>query len=466
MSGTMRALVTTGVAAAAAALGPAPAVAGSLDLVGYNPLEARGLNSTIAISKGHAYVGSFGDSSRPDAGVGILSLANPTAPQAVGLLPARPGQGSTEVRAWPRRDLLIVLAPRCDPFCADPGAARPQLLFYDIAGVRATDPALLGSVELPADPEELYLWQDPRRPNRALLYVTTVVPGAPNILAYDLSGARAAGVRLVDDWTLPPSAGANGVHTLSVSADGRVGYAAAFDAGYFLLSTKQLAKRSAGAEMHLLTPLRRRIRYPGVNGHSAIELPGSRLALISDEIYGCPWGWARVLDVADLMRPRVIAQMRVPPYNEPSLCRASNSRDAALLASTANQTFSAHDLTATCDLMLASWYGSGLQAFSLAKPRRPRRTAAFIPTPLSTVQAEDPLLLGVEMHSHPTISGGLIYVVDIRSGLFVLRYRGPHQRQVSRTGYLAGNSNLSRGLKSLPSGGRRCGRTRSSSGHR
>jgi hypothetical protein len=465
MSGTLRALVA-GVAAAAAALVPAPAIAGSLDLVGYDALSARGLNSTIAISKGYAYIGSFGDSSRPGAGVSVLSLAEPAAPRVVGLLPARAGQGSTEVRAWPRRDLLIVLAPRCDPFCTDPGTARPQLLFYDIAGARAADPGLIASVELPADPEELFLWQDPRRPNRALLYVTTVTPGAPNILAYDVSGARAGSVRLVDDWTLPLSAGANGLHTMSVSADGRVGYAAAFDAGYFLVSTSQLARRSIGAHLHLLTPLRRRVRYPGVNGHSAIELPGSDFALISDEIYACPWGWARVLDAADPRRLRIVGQMRVPPYNDPMLCRASNPRDAALLASTANRTFSAHDLTATCDLMLASWFGSGVQAFSVSRPGRPRPVASFIPAPLSTVQAEDPLLLGVEMHSHPTINGGLIYVVDIRSGLFVLRYRGPHRRQVSRAGYLAGNSNLSGGLRSLPPGERRCGRSRSSSGRR
>jgi hypothetical protein len=203
-----------------------------------------------------------------------------------------------------------------------------------------------------------------------------------------------------------------------------------------------------------------------VNAHSAIELPGSDYALISDEIYSCPWGWARVLDVSDPKRPEVAAQMRVPPYNTPALCRGSTPGDAALLASTANRTFSAHDLTATCELMLASWFGSGVQVFSLGRPRRPRRVAGFIPTPLSSVKAEDPQLLGVEMHSHPTISGGLIYVVDIRNGLFVLRYRGRHARQLARAGYLAGNSNLSGGSKSLPPGERRCGRSRSSSGHR
>jgi hypothetical protein len=46
------------------------------------------------------------------------------------------------------------------------------------------------------------------------------------------------------------------------------------------------------------------------------------------------------------------------------------------------------------------------------------------------------------MWSFPIIHHGLIYVVDIRNGLFVLRYTGPHARQVARIHFLEGNSDL------------------------
>jgi hypothetical protein len=36
----------------------------------------------------------------------------------------------------------------------------------------------------------------------------------------------------------------------------------------------------------------------------------------------------------------------------------------------------------------------------------------------------------------------LIYVADIRNGLYVLRYDGKHAREVSRIRFLEGNSNL------------------------
>jgi hypothetical protein len=49
------------------------------------------------------------------------------------------------------------------------------------------------------------------------------------------------------------------------------------------------------------------------------------------------------------------------------------------------------------------------------------------------------------MWSYPVIHDGLIYVVDVRNGLYVLEYRGPYQDEVSSIGFLEGNSNLGEG---------------------
>jgi hypothetical protein len=47
----------------------------------------------------------------------------------------------------------------------------------------------------------------------------------------------------------------------------------------------------------------------------------------------------------------------------------------------------------------------------------------------------------VVMWSYPIIRDGLIYVVDLRNGLYALRYRGPFEAEVNRIGFLEGNSN-------------------------
>jgi hypothetical protein len=45
------------------------------------------------------------------------------------------------------------------------------------------------------------------------------------------------------------------------------------------------------------------------------------------------------------------------------------------------------------------------------------------------------------MWSYPIVKDGLIYVVDLRNGLYVLKYRGAFEREVSRIEFLEGNSN-------------------------
>jgi hypothetical protein len=87
----------------------------------------------------------------------------------------------------------------------------------------------------------------------------------------------------------------------------------------------------------------------------------------------------------------------------------------------------------------------------VADVARPRQAGWFSPTPLASVANEDPALsVGpnkVVMWSFPIIRDGLVYVVDIRNGLYVLRYTGRHARDVNRMRFLEGNSNLGDALR-------------------
>ncbi len=69
------------------------------------------------------------------------------------------------------------------------------------------------------------------------------------------------------------------------------------------------------------------------------------------------------------------------------------------------------------------------------------------------VGTEDPRLSGddvnagdrtdqkVVMWSYPVIQDGLIYTVDLRNGLYILKYNGPYSHEVDSVGFLEGNSN-------------------------
>ncbi len=47
----------------------------------------------------------------------------------------------------------------------------------------------------------------------------------------------------------------------------------------------------------------------------------------------------------------------------------------------------------------------------------------------------------VVMWSYPVIKDGLIYVIDLRNGLYVLEYEGRFEREVKKIDFLEGNSN-------------------------
>jgi hypothetical protein len=74
-----------------------------------------------------------------------------------------------------------------------------------------------------------------------------------------------------------------------------------------------------------------------------------------------------------------------------------------------------------------------------------------MPQPLAAVQNEDPALSSgsdkVVMWSYPIVQDGLIYLVDVRNGLYILRYRGPCQEEIRGVDFLEGNSNLGDALR-------------------
>jgi hypothetical protein len=90
----------------------------------------------------------------------------------------------------------------------------------------------------------------------------------------------------------------------------------------------------------------------------------------------------------------------------------------------------------------------------ISNPAKPKQAAVFVPDPLLFVLQEDPALSAgqdkVAMWSYPVIKNGLIYVVDLRNGLYILKYKGPFADEVSSTDFLEGNSNLGDAIRFEP----------------
>ena len=443
---------------------PLPAYPGSFEQIGHEPLMNRGMNSALAVYGGYAYVGSRTDGTHANAGVLVVDVRNPAAPEVVHEIgppdEGLPTQSSRELRILPDQKLLLVLNHQCSELihrCASPSttgvsALPSNIKIYDIAGERAAEPELVATYE-PADPaqgpqlpHEFFVWSDPKRPGRVLVFQS--VPNEdPNLVVTDFSRAREGVFTDVARFTL--QANDDGLHSMTVSNDGRRMFISDLTGGVLVADTSELADNKPDAKITQLTAADDAPTWPGPGAHSTIQLPGRPGQLmVTDEVYGkfggalaahgCPWGWVRFVDATNPAQPVVSSEYKLP-VNEEAFCgQITPDRDNF-------GSLAAHNPTLTEHLALLSWHGAGMQAINTAKPAAPAPAAGFMPTPLPAVQTEDPALsLGqdkVVMWSFPSIVDGLVYVVDVRNGLYILRYKGPYEEEVARVKYLDGASN-------------------------
>ena len=499
---------TIGIPAAVQATTESPAgapagAASNFQLVGHDPLFSRGMNSAPAIFGNFLYVGNRTDGSSecvpatgtPDPtvqtcphihpGVLVVDIADSANPHVVGEIgPPLEGnvrETSRELRVWPQQKLLIVQNMRCSNFyhgCPPPPPTpAPNFRFYDLGGADPAHPRLVSTYSPDISnlkdprPHEFFLWVDPTDPNRALMYWTTYSNdngSHPNIIVTDISRARdgiftdVAKMNLVHLYAGPDLHRLYvAVHSLSVSPDGTRAYVAVWGGTYLELDTSDLANGVANPEVRVITPVDNRPTWPNRNAHSAVKVPGRPLVVMTDEIYGdydrvndaplnhsgCPWGWMRLIDISDPAHPVIVGEYKAEENTE-AYCASPAGQDPN---NTTYTSYASHNPTVLPDLAFIDWHSSGLQAVDITDPTDPTTAGFFVPESLPTVATEDPALSRgtnkVVMWSYPIIYKGLIYAIDIRNGLYILRYTGPHADEVANIGFLEGNSNLGDALK-------------------
>ena len=430
---------------------------GSFTQVGHEPLMGRGMNAAIAVHKRYVYVGSRTDGKNNNAnhaGVFVVDAQDPAHPKIVNEMgppyEGNPQESSRELRVWRSQNVLVVLHTNCGGNgahqCQTP--SRSAFRFYDISGDNAANPQLLYQNTL--DTHEFYIWEDPKNPERALLFAASA---GSRFQIYDISPVlnKQAPVVLFDGVHGFGNSNGSGIHSFSVSNDGRKAYFALLTRGFGISDVSAFTDTDPATNSYrLITPAANRVSWPGPGAHSAVKLWNKNWVYVSDEVYGkvtgtghgCPWGWARFIDVADETRPVVRSEFRLPE-NQPLACTTFDPPRTS---------YSAHNPTLTPSIAFSTWHSGGFQAMDITNPASPTQLAEFKPTPLPMVSVEDPRLSSdgdlpgrtdnkVVMWSYPVIQDGLIYTVDLRNGLYILKYNGPYQQEVDNITFLEGNSN-------------------------
>ena len=377
---------------------------GPLTLVGHAPLPLDTAWIGMAIAGDYAYVGHRW----PVSAVQIIDLHDPAAPTVVGAL--APDLEITELHAVADLARLYVLS------------TGGRVIAYDLAD--PVHPVELGRVTLSTVlPHEMYLWRDPTAPTRLLGLITSVANTAPGLHVVDLSTPTA----MFEAW----AGFAPGLHGVALAADGARGFASTLHAGMGVFDASTITGAGPIAPTMItsgagfVNPCT--AAHVGCITHSAVEVPGRPLAVVTYENEGVPEGWMDVVDVADPVTPRIVGTWHHPRAGEPL------SPDLGTFG------YGPHDPTTTAHLAVVSWYRAGLMVFDLSDPAHPTPVATFEPTAIAATNQQ--LWGRVAFVSYPIIKDGLIYVLDGRNGLYVLRYTGPYHDELDGVRFLEGNSN-------------------------
>ncbi|TDD67888.1 hypothetical protein E1262_17940 [Jiangella aurantiaca] len=467
--------------------GGTPGTSSNVDLVGHDPLFDRGMNAALAVFEDFVYVGNRTDGSsrcgpgdprrevdldscpHVHPGILVVNASDPSDPRVVEEIEppfaGNVGETTRELRVWPGKELLIVESFQCSTVihsCVAAGVV-PTFRFFDLSD--PANPTFLSEwVPRQANgvirtPHEFYLWEDPDDPDRGLLWISTPTgnrnPVNSNLLIADISAVPEGGSPTLvaqgtwnDQFPVLPNVA---LHSMTPTVDGTQTHLAYLSGFFLILDTTDVAEgRYAPGEVldlndNLLTPVENRPTWENPNpGHSAVPFPGRPFSFVTDEVYGtftsagfgCPWGWARALQVARPARPQVLGEYKLPENSCPPPSRPDQERAS----------YASHNPTLTRNLALVTWHSGGFQVIDIEDPGQMTQVGWLSPTPLQAVANEDPALsMGtnkVVMWSFPIVEDGLIYVVDVRNGLYILEYTGRRANEISSLSFLEGNSNL------------------------
>jgi hypothetical protein len=438
-------LVTPSGAAAPQASATTYGLKKNFQVVGHTDLGKRGVNSPVAVAGSCVYVGDRYDKH----GIAIVDVRNPAKPRQAGTIAPKSGSTQRELRADAGLGILVVMTYSTTL----PGSGN-TLQVYDIRN--CLKPALLSTTDFgERSPHEFFLWKDKAHPGRALAYVTFTV-FSPDLMVYDLTNPASPSLAAVYDLgadiadmqrglTEVTSANGGYLHSVSVSDDGKTAYLSTWDFGLIVADTSTLAAGSPGAVVPASAPL----QYDG-NVHGAVKVPGKPYAILVEEGYattddlvtgkgGCPFGWMRVADLSNPALPTLTGGQFKLREND---CAAAREK---------NGTFTSHNQTVFPDVAFLPWYSGGLRAIDISNPKAPVEAGAFVPKNEFEPDQRDARLYfsGADrwngaMWSYPVVQNGLIYVVDIDLGLYILRYTGKWSNEVKQAPFVEGNSGPSR----------------------
>jgi hypothetical protein len=148
---------------------------------------------------------------------------------------------------------------------------------------------------------------------------------------------------------------------------------------------------------------------------------------ISDENFGCPLNYARMVSVEQEAFPAMVGAFAIPDnLLDNCLQQAITEPDGVTKRRPIAQ--QNHNPTVFKDLVFTTWYGHGLRVIDISNPMTPREVGYALPVPQGIAR------------TYPIFKDGLMYWADNRTGLHVAKYTGPYANEIPDKGVYEGNA--------------------------
>jgi hypothetical protein len=158
------------------------------------------------------------------------------------------------------------------------------------------------------------------------------------------------------------------------------------------------------------------------NTHSGKMVPGTNLLMVSDEYFTCPYGHARIYDVADPKNPKLLSHFTT---DQNTNCSADKPQQSADPSRFPKRSASSHLGNALgSGLYFMAWYGMGLRVMDISDPRHPVETGYYEYRIDRDLPAEDRAYAGADTYDVVLGPKGYLYVTDGTAGMRVLKYTG------------------------------------------
>ncbi len=406
--------------------------------------------NTVRVYDGVAYLGGY---SMPATlfHVAIADVRDPANIRMLSTIPCNPGTRCNYVRVNPQKKILVIGHDddvRNNPTQPPAGEkSRGGFSFHDVSDPR--NPKLLGFVPSARGGRTHGLDMDDRYVYGCSTYSTELNREAVQIIDYgDL-----AHIREISTWHVPgqikgeergvmnrnnPDGTPQVLQCHEVNYYNDRLYVSFRDAGMQVLDIRDRTRPVLIATHDYVPPFHGGFLGASHTSMPVVTVPGQHPDLVvqTDEIFDCPQGFGRILDVSDLKNPEVARGTRpanvvlVSTFRLPHVSDVFDAQKKSFVCpepggpngTLSNSTHLPMQDLRSSSLIYVTWYDEGVRVMDISNPAAPQFVAHYLSPRFASPGRNDRHTREIWQDA----ATNLLYVTDGNGGgVTVLRYTGP-----------------------------------------